>query len=42
MHLAAALALSEADLPVAFCSFDQRLNEAAAAEGLRVLRAVEE
>lgn len=42
VHLAAALALQEADLPVAFCGFDRRLNAAAAAEGLRVLQAVEE
>lgn len=37
VHLAAALALHEADLPVAFCGFDRRLNVAATAEGLRVL-----
>ena len=35
VHLAAAITLSEKDLPVAFCSFDRRLNEAAAAEELR-------
>ncbi|MHB9149871.1 MAG: PIN domain-containing protein [Thermoleophilia bacterium] len=37
VHLAAAITLSKADLPVAFCGFDRQLNEAAAAEGLRVL-----
>ncbi|MHB1344089.1 MAG: type II toxin-antitoxin system VapC family toxin [Thermoleophilia bacterium] len=42
VHLAAALALHEADLPVAFCGFDRPLNEAAAAESLRVLRGTEE
>lgn len=39
LHLAAALTLLAADLPVAFCGYDERLSRAAAAEGLRVLGA---
>lgn len=37
VHLAAALTLSGADLPIAFCGYDDRLSQAAAAEGLRIL-----
>lgn len=39
VHLAAALTLSEADIPIVFCGYDERLNKAAAAEGLRMLGA---
>jgi len=37
IHLAAALTLLGANLPIAFCGYDERLSLAAAAEGLRVL-----
>ena len=37
VHLAAALTLSGADLPIALCGYHERLNLAAAAEGLRIL-----
>ena len=37
IHLAAALTLLGADLPIAFCGYDERLSLAAAAEGLRIL-----
>jgi uncharacterized protein len=37
VHLAAALTLAQAELPVALCSYDRRLNDAAASEGLTVL-----
>lgn len=37
VHLAAATTLAQAELPVALCSYDQRLNAAAVSEGLRVL-----
>jgi len=39
VHLAAALTLVQADLPVALCSYDHRLNAAATLEGLTVLGA---
>lgn len=39
VHLAAALTLVQADVPVAFCSYDRRLNAAAGSEGLTVLGA---
>ena len=37
VHLAAATTLAQAELPVALCSYDLRLNAAAMSEGLRVL-----
>ena len=37
VHLAAATTLVQAELPVALCSYDLRLNAAAVSEGLRVL-----
>jgi predicted nucleic acid-binding protein len=37
IHLAAGLTLAEAGERVGFCSFDLRLNRAAAAEGLHVM-----
>jgi len=39
VHLAAALTLAGADLPIVFCGYSQRLNEAAASEGFRILGA---
>ena len=37
VHLAAAMTLLAAQLPVALCGYDRRMNAAAAAEGIRVL-----
>ena len=37
VHLAAALTLSAAGLPIALCAYDERLSQAATAEGLRSL-----
>lgn len=37
VHLAAATTLARAELPVALCSYDRRLNAAAVSEGLKVL-----
>ena len=37
VHLAAATTLAQAELPVALCSYDRRLNVAAVSEGLTVL-----
>jgi predicted nucleic acid-binding protein len=37
VHLAAVLTLAQAELPVALCSYDRRLNAAALSEGLMVL-----